>query len=334
MKIPYYASANIGETPLISLPYLSQERGYSVHAKMECHNPTGSVKDRSAFNILAKAIASGVVTDKTTIIESSSGNMGIALARLCKILNLRCIIVTDPHLNNQTEKLLAVYNAEIVKVTERDDNHGYLQNRLLKVQELLCSISDSFWTDQYHNLQNPQAHEKTYHEVVRQLSRTPDYIFVAASTCGTLTGIGNAITRFGNRTKLVAVDAVGSILFDDRPQPRFIPGMGSSRKSSFLKMEQIDQVVQITDVDAVRCCRKMIDTTGLLIGGSSGALIAALELLEDEMDDNSTIVLLFPDHGERYLDTIYNDQWVHQLMKEEFKSENNDLAEKAHPVQV
>lgn len=305
----------IGNTPLLKLESLSSTLDIQIYAKMEMGNPSGSVKDRSATNILIEAIRKGEINAGTTIVESSSGNMGIALARLCKLLHLDSYIVVDPYINQHARKLLRSYGANLVEVNEKDKNQGYLGNRLKKVQELLDTVPDSYWTNQYGNPNVHIAHEQIFREILDQLGTAPDYMLVATSTCGTIRGIADAIEKTASSTRLIAVDAEGSILFENNAKARHIPGMGTSHPSAFLQKHQIDHYTLVSDYEAVQGCQIMREREGILIGGSSGALIAALHKLKNYIPANASVALLFPDSGERYLDTIYNELWIQQTFE-------------------
>ncbi len=305
----------VGNTPLLKLESLSSTLDIQIYAKMEMGNPSGSVKDRSATNILIEAIRKGEINAETTIVESSSGNMGIALARLCKLLQLDSYIVVDPYINHHARKLLRSYGANLVEVNEKDKNQGYLGNRLKKVQELLDTVPDSYWTNQYGNPNVHIAHEQIFREILDQLGTAPDYMLVATSTCGTIRGIADAIEKTASSTRLIAVDAEGSILFENNAKARHIPGMGASHPSAFLQKHQIDHYTLVSDYEAVQGCQIMREREGMLIGGSSGALIAALHKLKNYIPANASVALLFPDSGERYLDTIYNELWIQQTFE-------------------
>lgn len=300
----------IGKTPLTRLKRLFPESPQKIYGKLELFNPGGSIKDRIAYNIVREAIEAGKITKDTCLIESTSGNMGIALARLCHYFGLKLILVTDPHLNKAAEKILRVFNAQIIKVEQHDGYGGYLNTRLAKVQELMQEIPNCFWPDQYHNFASPQAHIKTYQEILDELQEAPDYIFIPTSTCGTLRGFADAIATKGTSTKIIAVDAVGSVIFGDEPRLRLIPGMGANRPSFFLKKEQIFDVVHIADAESVIGCRDLLCRESILAGGSSGAVVKAIEKTIQSIPDHATIVALIPDSGERYLETIYSDEWV------------------------
>lgn len=302
----------IGNTPLVRLNRLFNKFPVEMYAKLEMFNPGGSIKDRTAYNILNNAWNKGLIHSATTIIESTSGNMGIGLARVCHFLGLKLILVTDPHINEITVSILKTFNAKVITVDQHDGKGGYLNTRLQKVQQLLTEIPDSFWPDQYHNKDNPLAHEQTFLEITNALGKNPDYIFVSTSTCGTLRGLADAIEKHNATTKIIAVDAKGSVIFGDRPQKRMIPGMGASRLSDFLRIDQVDQVQLISDKETIKGCHHLLKTESILAGGSSGAIVKAIEKTISCFPEDTTIVAIFADNGERYLKTIYSEEWVQQ----------------------
>ncbi|WP_417363401.1 2,3-diaminopropionate biosynthesis protein SbnA [Galbibacter sp.] len=300
----------VGDTPLVRLSRIFPQDHIRLYAKLEMFNPGGSIKDRTADYIIRKAEDKGAIGKSTILIESTSGNMGIALARICHYMGLKLLLVTDPHINPLAEKIMKAYGAVIIPVDQGDGNGGYLNARLEKVQELLNEIPDSFWPDQYHNPNNPLAHEKTFQEILESLGHVPDYIFIPVSTCGTLRGFANTIEKYNATTKVIAVDAVGSVIFGGAPGRRLIPGMGASRPSDFLKTEQVFDMVTVSDRECIEGCRELLEKESILAGGSSGAVIKAIEKKLPEISANATVIALLPDNGERYLDTIYSEEWV------------------------
>lgn len=302
--------ACIGNTPLVKMDKLFPDLPMTIFGKLEMLNPGGSIKDRSARHILDCAMAAGLVNKNSVIIESTSGNMGIGLARICHYHGLKLILVTDPHINPLAEKILNTFQAQIVKVDKHDGKGGYLNSRLEKVAELLRDTPNSFWPDQYHNADNPAAHRQTFLEIVQSLGAGPDYLFVPTSTCGTLRGFADAIAEQHAMTKLIAVDAEGSLIFQDKAKPRMIPGMGASRKSHFLDQAQIHDVVHVSDKECIAGCKHLLDTESILAGGSSGAVVMAIKKFSASMEDDATIVALIPDNGERYLDSVYSEEWI------------------------
>lgn len=299
----------IGNTPLVLLKHLSATTGVDVFGKLEMANPGGSIKDRTSLNIIEDGIKRGQITPNTTLIESSSGNMAIGLAQVCGYYNIPLIIVVDPKANKHTIKILKAYGAKVDQVTKPNEDGGYLGARLDRVQQLLSEIKDSFWTNQYGNNANPQAHYRTMQEIIDKLPDA-DYVFSATSTCGTLMGCAAYIQREQLNTKLIAVDAEGSVIFGDKPKERHIPGHGAGLPSKFLDKSTIHKVMHISDNECVLGCNKLLRNESILAGGSSGAVVAAFLKMAPSLPANSKCVLILCDRGERYLDTVYNPEWV------------------------
>ncbi len=311
----------IGNTPLVNFKNIYAEFPFDLYGKLEMFNPSGSIKDRTSYRILTEALQQGLIHSDSVIIESTSGNMGLGLAQICLYYGLKLILVVDPHINKESEQLLSVYGAELVKVQEKDENGGYLKTRLAKVQELLALYPMSFNPNQYQNIHNPLAHRTTVNEILQQLGYAPDYIFIPTSTCGTLMGFAFEIQRLNLNTKIIAVDAEGSVLFDQKPKKRLIPGMGASTQSHFLDERIIHDVVHISDMEAVEYCHKLLHLESVLTGGSSGAVIAAINKYAQHIAEGSQVIALLPDRGERYLQTVYNKKWVESSFKNQLKIE-------------
>ena len=299
----------VGKTPLIYLKRLSAISGIDVYGKLEMANPAGSIKDRTSLSIIEEGIKNHTITSKTTLIESSSGNMAIGLAQVCGYYNIPLIIVVDPKANNHTLKILKAYGVRVDVVEKPSEDGGYLGSRLKRVEELLKEIPNSVWTNQYGNNANPMAHHITMSEIVEKL---PDvnYVFSATSTCGTLMGCASYIKANHIPTKLIAVDAEGSVIFGKKLKERFIPGHGAGLPSKFLNKKDVDDVVHISDKECVSGCLQLLKTESILAGGSSGAVTTAFLKMAPSLPKKSKCVLILCDRGERYLDTIYNEEWV------------------------
>lgn len=310
----------IGDTPLIKLERIMGQSDFQLYGKMEAANPGGSIKDRTALHILKKALDKGRIKKGFTVIESSSGNMALGLAQACLYYGLHLIVVVDPTLNPHTEKILITYGARIEYVKNPKKQGGFLAARLERVQELLHNIPNSFWSNQYGNRNNPLAHHKTMNEIMDTLQGRLDYLFVATSTCGTLMGCADYIYDNNLNTKIIAVDAVGSILFGGPPLKRIIPGHGAGVPSQFLDTAKIHDQVYVDDVDCVKGCWSFLEKEAILCGGSTGGVITAVEKYRKHIKTGSNCVVLLCDRGERYLDTIYNPKWV---LKELPESKNS-----------
>ena len=309
----------IGNTPLVQLNKIFEHSRFNLFGKLEAANPAGSIKDRTSLFILQQALADGRIKKGDTVIESSSGNMAVGLAQACLYYGLKLIVVVDPKLNLHTEKILRTYGARIEKVKEPKEDGGFLAARLARVQYLLISIPNSFWSNQYGNKDNPLTHHKTMTEIMDSLDGELDYLFVATSTCGTLMGCADYIKENNLNTKIIAVDAVGSVLFGGPPLKRLIPGHGAGVPSQFLDTNKIHDYVYVDDVDCARGCWSLLENESILCGGSSGGMISAVKKYSKKIEDGSNCALFLCDRGERYLDTIYNQEW---LLKELPESRN------------
>jgi N-(2-amino-2-carboxyethyl)-L-glutamate synthase len=302
----------IGDTPLIKLERAILGNRFALFAKLECLNPGGSIKDRPAYHILRHAWSRGDIDDRSVIVESSSGNMGIGLAQACRVYGLRFICVIDPKTTAQNIQMLETYGAEIQLVSEPDPVSGeFLPARIQRVKDLIEEIPGAFWPNQYANEMSSMAHyETTMHEIASALKGRIDYLFCATSTCGTIMGCSEYVRDHGMQTRIVAVDAVGSLIFGSTSGERLIPGLGAGLRPPLCRPEAVQCCVHVTDLECVVGCRRLMEREGLLVGGSSGGAFSAVERLADEIPDGSVCVVIFPDRGERYLDTIYSDAWV------------------------
>jgi cysteine synthase A len=313
MKLNEGILSAIGNTPLVRVSRLFKDQPFDFYVKLESLNPGGSMKDRSAATIISQAIASGEVGPETTIIESSSGNMGVGLAQTCSYHGLRFICVVDAKTTTQNIRLLEAYGAEIDVVTEPDPVTGeFLKARLDRVQTLLAVTPQSFWPNQYANCANPYAHRQTMSEIVTALDGNVDYLFCATSTCGTMRGCAEYVREEGLATKVIAVDAVGSTIFGGRCGKRLIPGHGAAVRPALFQPGLAQRCVHVTDLDCVIGCRRLARQEAILTGGSGGGVIMAVESIKETIAPGAICVAILADRGERYLDTIYSDTWVRQ----------------------
>ena len=302
--------AAIGNTPLIQLTRLFDTLPFHLYAKLEMFNPGGSAKDRTALSIIEHALEQGSIRADTTIIESSSGNMAIGLAQVCAYFGLKFICVVDKKTTEQNIRLLKVYGAQIDVVTEPSKETGeFLHARLQRVQDLLDATPNSYWPNQYANIYNPIAHHRTMHEITTQLEQI-DYLFVATSTCGTIRGCAEYIQKHNLPTKIVAVDAEGSAIFRNTPAERLIPGHGAAIRPPLYQPSIANTVVYVSDRDCLVGCRRLLKREAILAGGSSGAVIMAVDQMKNSIPRDAHCVAILCDGGGRYLDTIYNDAWV------------------------
>ncbi|MDQ3917397.1 MAG: 2,3-diaminopropionate biosynthesis protein SbnA [Acidobacteriota bacterium] len=303
----------IGKTPLVSLRRVYKEINFNLYGKLELLNPGGSIKDRPAFNIVRHAIEVGAIDSDTVVVESSSGNMGIGLSLACSYYGLRFICVVDPKTTTTNLRLLRAYGAEVDFVDKPDPVTGeFLQARINRVKELLRIIPNSFWPNQYANEHNPEAHHNTMREVAEDLGGQVDFLLCATSTCGTLRGCSEYIRRHGLRTKVYAVDAVGSVIFGGQKLKRLLPGHGAAVVPPLFNDGLADGYIHVSDLDCVVGCHRLAALEALLVGASSGGIIRAVERLAPKIPEGSNCVVLLADRGERYLDTIFSERWVRE----------------------
>jgi len=304
----------VGKTPLVQLARLFTDARFSLFAKLEALNPGGSSKDRPALAILRSGLLSGLIGPDTVIVESSSGNMGIGLAQACRYHALRFVCVVDPKASPVNLKILEAYGAELNRVSRPDPVSGeWLQARLDRVQELLHEIPNALWPNQYANAANAGSHYRTtMAEVASALEGKVDFLFVPTSTCGTIRGCGEYVRDHAMATRVVAVDAVGSLIFSDVRASRLLPGLGAGIRPLLCDLSVIDRVMHVDDIDCVVGCRRLVEREAILAGGSSGGVLTAVDKLRDTIPAGATCVAILPDRGERYLDTIYDDGWVRE----------------------
>ena len=301
----------IGNTPVVRLTKIFRPMRFRLFAKLEALNPGGSMKDRPAYAIIEEGLRTGDICPETVVIESSSGNMGIGLAQACSYFGLKLICVVDAKTTVQNIRLLEAYGAEVDLVTEPDPESGeFLHARLRRVQELLALTEKGFWPNQYANLCNSRAHHRTMHELVTELGSQVDYLFCATSTCGTMRGCVEYARARGLATKVIAVDAVGSVIFGGPKGKRLIPGHGAALRPQLYRHDMADECIHVTDLECVVGCRRLARSEAILAGGSSGAIVMAIE--QYGVPDGATCAAILPDRGERYLDTIFSDAWVEE----------------------
>ena len=306
-------SAQIGDTPLVTTYLRINGFWRPVHLKLEGCNPAGSLKDRTAANLIHDLENRGVLKHSSIIVESTSGNLGVGLAFLCRERGYRFLAIIDPKSTLENRRKMQSLGAELELVEQQDESTGYLPYRLRRVQELVRSSSQYIWTDQYSNPANPRAHYlSTGPEIYRGMGGRLDAIFVAVSTGGTLAGIGRYLREVSPATKIIAVDACGSVIFGCSSRQRKLVGIGSSRRSNFITPELYDAHLLVTEGDAFALCRQVAAATGIKVGGSSGAVLYACARYLSKHPGMTNVVCLCPDGGENYSSTIFDDGWMRE----------------------
>jgi len=244
---------------------------------------------------VTRALSTGAIGPETVVIESSSGNLAIGLAQVCAYHGLRFICVVDAKTTQQNVAILGAFGAEVDLVQRPDAATGeFLPARLARVQELLREHPNSFWPNQYANPENAGAHHRTMREIVAALDGRVDYLFCTTSTCGTLRGCAEHVRARGLTTRIVAVDAVGSVIFGPGSGRRLIPGHGAAVRPGLFAPDLADRVVHVSDLECVAGCRTLVRREAILAGGSSGAAVAAVHRLQEEIPPGARCAVICP----------------------------------------
>ncbi len=283
-----------------------------VWGKLEGLNPGGSSKARPAARMIADALADELIEAGGTVVESSSGNMGIGLAGACALADLRFICVIDERTNPLTAKSMRALGAELRPVgPDLPGGQSLLEARLELVRRIVAETPGAYWPNQYENPSNPASHATgTIREIDEALDGVIDYLFVAAGTAGTLRGCLDYLGTHSRRSQVVAVDAVGSVLFGGSPAARRLPGMGAGIETGHSRACAPHLLERVSDLECVTGCRRMARREGLLVGASSGGVIAAIARMAPRLPPGSRCVGILPDLGAGYLETVFDDDWV------------------------
>ncbi|GGX60762.1 2,3-diaminopropionate biosynthesis protein SbnA [Streptomyces minutiscleroticus] len=280
------------------------------YIKVEGLNPGGSIKMKTARGLVEAAEDSGADMRRVRLIESTSGNLGIALAVVCAAKNYELTCVTDANANASATAVMRSLGAEVVVLRNRDANGGFLGSRIAYIRRRLAGDPNLYWLNQYASPSNPAVHERSTAPAVLAAFERVDYLFVGVGTGGTLMGCVDHFRRHSPSTRIVAVDTVGSVSFGSAPGTRHIPGLGMSRPSEILDRNAPDEVLLLPEWETVRECRWLARHTGLLAGGSTGTVLAAVRRRGASIAPDRTVVALAPDMGERYLGSLYDERWV------------------------
>ncbi len=295
----------------LALPDLAP--GREVFLKLESMNPAGSIKMKTALALIDDLEASGALRPGIRVIESSSGNLGVALAVVCAARGYDLTIVADPNATPEAVALMRAFGATVEIVTTTDDSGGYLGSRIDHIKRALAATPHLVWPNQYGNPANPLGHQRTTAPAIFKELGHVDALFVGVGTSGTLRGCLDHIRSINAPTEVFAVDTVGSVTFGESPRPRYIPGIGTSRRPElFQEIQDSDDFhrLLVDERDAVRECRYMARRHGLLIGGSTGSVLAAARRVCGSLDEGARIAAISPDSGEKYLGSIFRDTWV------------------------
>lgn len=299
----------IGNTPLIRCPMLRPMGGAEIYLKLEGFNASGSVKARAARQMIEAAIQREEVTADQAFVEPSSGNLGLALALVSGAKERRCTLVVDPRMTRYSEAIMRAYGAEVICVTQPDKGGSWQGSRLEQAQKIVAEQHAHMFL-QYSNPDNQQAHyETTGVEIIEQLGSLPEVCVVGVSTGGQISGIGRRLKENGS-CRVVAVDVEGSSIFGGKYSPYYLRGLGLSWWPGNLKADYIDAVYRLKEEFAFLSAILLARRTGILSGGSAGAILAAAMKEAMVLGPEGRVVAMVPERGDRYLKQFYSPEWM------------------------
>jgi len=301
-KIYENVSQLIGRTPLVKLQRIND--GFAdVLVKLESFNPGGSVKDRIGFSMIQAAEEQGLINKNSVIIEPTSGNTGIALAMVCAAKGYKLILTMPETMSIERRSMLKGYGAQLVLTPGSEGMRGAIR----RAEELAAETENSFIPQQFKNPANPKIHrETTAEEVWNDTDGAVDIFVGGVGTGGTITGVGQVLKLRKKDLKIVAVEPAASpVLSGGAPGPHKIQGIGAGFVPDILDVKIIDEIIKVTEQDALATAKRLMKEEGIAVGISSGAAaFAAISLSKLEENRGKTIVVVLPDTGERYLSTL------------------------------
>jgi len=303
VKINNNVLDTIGKTPLIRLNKLTENINATVVGKLESRNPGGSVKDRVCKAMIEEAEKQGILKPGATLIEPTSGNTGIGLAMVAAVKGYKLVLTMPETMSVERRNLLKAYGAQLVLTPGSEGMGGAIK----KAEELHTATPGSSMPQQFKNLANPKAHrETTGPEIWEETDGKVDIVVAGVGTGGTITGIAEFIKPKKPTFKVVAVEPAASpVLSGGKKGPHKIQGIGAGFKPDVLQLNLVDEIIQVTDDDALKTARALAQKEGLLVGISAGAATwAALQVAKRPENKGKLIVVILPDTGERYLSTV------------------------------
>jgi cysteine synthase A len=302
-RIPINISEHVGSTPMVQLTRMGAE-GVELYAKLEAYNPGGSVKDRIGVAMIEAAEAEGrIEPGRTTIVEATSGNTGIALAFVCAAKGYDLVLTLPQGMSRERTGLLRLYGAQVQEV----ESLGGMDEAVAAARRM-AEGGDAFLPDQFSNPANPEVHRRTTApEILDALDGRVDVLVAGVGTGGTITGVGEVLKDRNPDARVVAVEPAGSAVLSGRPPgPHRIQGIGAGFVPAVLNRDVIDEILPVTDEAAIETARRMARSEGVLAGISGGAAVAAaLEVAGRPESRGRRIVVVVPDSGERYVSTPF-----------------------------
>ena len=321
----------VGSVPIVRLNRVSQQcQQHHLYLKLESCNPGGSIKEKNAVCLVNQAEADGLLQPGGTIVESSSGNFGIALAMVGAVRGYQVKIVIDAKTSTTMRRILSAHGAELIEVplTAADRNGSMQVARMEKAQELYHNIPGAWYPCQHLNPHNPDAHEiYTAREIESAFAGAPDVIVIGVSTAGQIAGISRYFKQRYPSTKIIGVDVAGSAVFGTPPSHYKMTGLGLSFVPPNFDPSLLDVAYAVSDRMAFSYCHQIAQLEGLLLGASTGAILAGgLAYAQANSHRDLSILMLNPDRGDRYLETVYDRDWLKANQIELFSKQQLEVA--------
>jgi len=317
MKVLQNVLETIGATPLVRLQKTEPRNGAAIYGKLEFLNPGGSVKDRIALGMVESLERSGMLKPDGTLVEASSGNMGIGLAMVAAQKGYRCIIVMTDKTSEERRQIIQAFGAEVVMTSiqaKPDEPEFYLN----LAQSIANEIPGSVLIDQFFNKANPQTHyETTAQEIWMQMQGEIDAFIGGIGTGGTLSGVAKFLKEKNSQIRIIAADPIGSILkqFHETGQTSEgkiykVEGIGEDFVPETLHLRYVDTIIEVDDKTSFAAARELTRTEGIFCGGSSGTIITVAKQISQDLGKGKNVICIIPDTGERYLSKMYSDRWL------------------------
>ena len=340
MKVYGNILETIGNTPLVRINKLTSGISATVLAKVETTNPGNSVKDRMALKMIEDAEKAGIIKPGATIIEGTSGNTGMGLALACIIKGYKLVCVLNDKQSKEKMDILRAVGSEVVvcpTAVEPSDPRSYYSVS----RRLAAETPNSWYVNQYDNLSNREAHyESTGPEIWEQTDGKITHFVVGVGTGGTISGVGKYLKEKNPNIKIWGIDTYGSVfkkyketgIFDENEiYPYITEGIGEDILPANVDFDVIDAFEKVTDKEAAVYTRKLAREEGIFVGNSAGAAIKGVLQLQDQLTADDVVVVLFHDHGSRYVGKIFNDDWMRErgFLEEEYKTAGELVAKNA-----